>query len=49
MGAAALTASVTRTISVTMIVFELNGHLSHAVPCMICVICSYAVSEYLKP
>ncbi len=41
--------SVTRTVSVVMIVIELNGHLSHAVPLMICVLCSYATSEYLKP
>lgn len=32
-----------------MIVLELNGHLSHAVPLMVCVLCSYATSEYLKP
>jgi hypothetical protein len=49
LGAAAMTASVTRTVSVAMIVLELNGHLSHAVPCMVCVLCSYAVSEFLKP
>lgn len=44
-----MTASVTRTVSVAMIVLELNGHLSHAVPCMVCVISSYFISEYLKP
>lgn len=44
-----MTASVTRTVSVAMIVLELNGHLSHAVPCMVCVLSSYAISEYLKP
>lgn len=49
LGAAAMTASVTRTISVAMIVLELNGHLSHAVPCMVCVLSSYFISEYLKP
>ena len=48
-GAAAMTASVTRTISVAMIVLELNGHLSHAVPCMVCVLCSYFISEFLRP
>jgi chloride channel 3/4/5 len=41
LGAAALTGSVTRTISVVMIVIELNGHLSHTVPLMICVLCAY--------
>mmetsp|Transcript_637 Transcript_637/g.730 ORF Transcript_637/g.730 Transcript_637/m.730 type:complete len:246 (+) Transcript_637:1054-1791(+) len=49
LGAAAMTASVTRTVSVAVIVLELNGHLSHAVPLMVCVLSSYAVSEYLKP
>ena len=49
LGAAAMTASVTRTISVAMIVLELNGHLSHAVPCMVCVLSSYFISELLKP
>lgn len=49
LGAAAMTSSVTRTISVAMIVLELNGHLSHAVPCMVCVLSSYFISEFLKP
>ena len=31
-----------------MIVLELNGHLSHAVPCMVAVLCSYATGEYIK-
>lgn len=44
-----MTGSVTRTVSVAMIVLELNGHLSHACPLMVCVLCSYAMSEYLKP
>jgi len=49
LGAAAMTSSVTRTVSVAMIVLELNGHLSHAVPLMVCVLASYGTSEYLKP
>ena len=49
LGAAAMTSSVTRTVSVAMIVLELNGHLSHAVPLMVCVLSSYAMSEYLVP
>lgn len=44
-----MTSSVTRTVSVAMIVLELNGHLSHAVPLMVCVLSSYAISEYLNP
>ena len=49
LGAAALTSSVSRTISVAVIVLELNGHMSHAVPVMVSVMISYATSEYLKP
>ena len=49
LGAAAVTSSVTRTVSVAMIVLELNGHLSHACPLMVCVLSSYAMSEYLMP
>ena len=48
LGAAAMTGCVTRTVSVAMIVLELNGHLSHAVPLMVCVLCSYAMGEYIK-
>lgn len=49
LGAAAFCGSVTRTVSVSMIVLELNGHLSHACPAMVCVLTSYAVSEWIKP
>ena len=48
LGAAAVTGSVTRTCSVAIIVLELNGHLSHAVPTMVCVLASYATSEMIK-
>jgi chloride channel 2 len=47
-GAAGVCGSVTRTSSVAVIVLELNGHLSHAVPTMMCVLASYAISEYIK-
>ena len=36
-------------MSVAVIMLELNGHLSHSVPCMVCVLFSYAVAEWLKP
>ena len=48
LGAAAMTGCVTRTVSIAMIVLELNGHLSHAVPLMVCVLCSYATGEFIK-
>ena len=48
LGGAAFCGSVTRTISVSMIALELNGHLSHAIPLMMCVLASYATSEWIK-
>jgi H+/Cl- antiporter ClcA len=44
-----MTASITKTVSVAVIVLELNGHLSHAVPVMIAVITSYIISELIYP
>jgi H+/Cl- antiporter ClcA len=32
-----------------MIVLELNGHLSHSVPLMVCVLFAYGVGEMIKP
>ena len=46
-GATAMTASVTRTLSVAIIVFEINGELSYIVPVLLSVIISYAVSNSL--
>ena len=34
-GAAALSASVTHTISTSVIVFELTGQMSHVLPCIV--------------
>lgn len=48
-GATAMTTSVTKTLSVAVIILELNGHLSHAVPVMIAVITSYIISEIIYP
>lgn len=44
-GAAAVTSSFTRTISVAMIVFEINGELSYMIPVLFGVLISYAVSN----
>ena len=49
MGAAGVTGSINRAISVAIITLELNGHMSHVVPVMTCVIISYATSEVLSP
>jgi chloride channel 2 len=46
-GAAWVTSSVTRTISVAMIVFELNGELSYMIPVLFAVLISYAISNSL--
>ena len=35
-GAAALSGSVTRTISTSVIVFELTGQISHVLPAVVC-------------
>jgi H+/Cl- antiporter ClcA len=48
-GASALTASVTRTVSVAVIVLELNGHMGHVVPVLISVLTAYIISELINP
>lgn len=47
-GAASVTASVTRTVSVAMILFELNGELTYMVPVLFAVLVSYGVSNSLS-
>jgi chloride channel 2 len=46
-GAAAMAGGVTRTTSVAMIVFELNGQTTHMIPVLIGVLMSYAVANAL--
>lgn len=48
-GAAAVTSSVTRTLSVAMIIFEINGELTYLVPVLMGVIISYAISNSIIP
>lgn len=48
-GASALTASVTWTVSVAVIVLELNGHMSHVVPVLVSAITAYIISELINP
>ena len=38
-GAAALTGSVTHTVSTAVIVFELTGQMGHVIPCMVSLDC----------
>ncbi|KAL4221849.1 Chloride channel protein 2 [Mactra antiquata] len=48
-GAASLSGSVTRTISTSVIVFELTGQISHVLPAVIAVLISNAVANLFQP
>ncbi|CBZ51186.1 putative chloride channel protein [Neospora caninum Liverpool] len=45
-GAASLAAGTTRTISVSVIVFELTGKLSHMIPVLLAVLIAYGVNGF---
>ncbi|XP_064610783.1 chloride channel protein 2-like isoform X2 [Liolophura sinensis] len=48
-GAAALSGSVTRTISTSVIVFELTGQISHVLPAVIAVLIANGIAHQLQP
>ncbi|XP_041479348.1 chloride channel protein 2-like isoform X8 [Lytechinus variegatus] len=48
-GAAALSGSVTHTISTSVIVFELTGQITHILPVMIAVLIANAIAQLLQP
>lgn len=48
-GAAAFSGAVTHTISVSVIVFEMTGQITHIVPIMIAVLISNAIASLLAP
>ncbi|XP_077998012.1 chloride channel protein 2-like [Glandiceps talaboti] len=48
-GAAALSGSVTHTISTSVIVFELTGQIVHILPVMIAVLIANAIAHLLQP
>ncbi|KAL3271018.1 hypothetical protein HHI36_021518 [Cryptolaemus montrouzieri] len=48
-GAAAFSGSVTHTISVSVIVFEMTGQITHIIPIMIAVLISNAIASLLAP
>lgn len=48
-GAAAFSAGVTHTISVSVIIFEMTGQITHIVPIMIAVLISNAIAALLQP
>ena len=48
-GAAAFSGAVTHTISISVIVFELTGQITHCVPVLVAVLISNAVASFLQP
>ncbi|KAG5885475.1 hypothetical protein JTB14_005066 [Gonioctena quinquepunctata] len=48
-GAAAFSGAVTHTISVSVIVFEMTGQITHIIPIMISVLISNAIASLLSP
>ncbi|CAG9814797.1 unnamed protein product [Phaedon cochleariae] len=48
-GAAAFSGAVTHTISVSVIVFEMTGQITHIIPMMIAVLISNAIASLLAP
>ncbi|CAH1972133.1 unnamed protein product [Acanthoscelides obtectus] len=48
-GAAAFSGAVTHTISVSVIVFEMTGQITHIIPIMIAVLLSNAIASLLAP
>ena len=49
MGAAAFTGAVTHTISISVIVFEMTGQITHAIPILIAVLVANAIAGRLGP
>lgn len=48
-GAAAVSAGVTHTVSVCVVVSEMTGQIHHIIPILIAVLASNAVSSLLQP
>ena len=49
MGASSLIASVTKSVSIAVIVLELDGDMSYIIPVLFSVITSYITSELINP
>ncbi len=49
MGAAAFSGAVTHTISISVIVFEMTGQITHCIPVLIAVLISNAIASLLQP
>ena len=48
-GAAAFTGAVTHTISISVIIFEMTGQITHAIPILIAVLVANAIASLLGP
>ena len=48
-GAASFTGAVTHTISISVIVFEMTGQITHIIPILIAVLISNAIAALLQP
>ena len=48
-GAAAFTGAVTHTLSISVIVFEMTGQITHAIPILIAVLVANAIAACLGP
>merc|ERR1719187_2047689 len=48
-GAAAFSGAVTHTISISVIVFEMTGQITHCVPVLVAVLISNAIASMLQP
>lgn len=49
MGAAAFSAGVTHTVSISVVVAEMTGQIQHIIPVLVAVIVSNAISTLLQP
>ena len=48
-GAAAFTGAVTHTLSISVIIFEVTGQITHAIPMLIAVIIAIKIADNLQP
>ena len=48
-GAAAFAGAVTHTLSISVIIFEMTGQITHIIPMLIAVLISNAIASLLQP
>jgi H+/Cl- antiporter ClcA len=49
MGASSMIASVTKSVSIAVIVLELDGDMTYIIPVLLSVLTSYITSELINP